>query len=738
MAGASDPEGHSPGLPGHIHPSWVPHPKTQDLSQGPRKIYGTAMGQITGKSSFVAAAVIFALFCLLMSGFATALPGRQTDPLTGSTATNSLGGTGTKLGDVTSPGGSIVSSASPAAAATLSSEGQSPAAIGLSWTDDTSGTFTNYTVLEATKMSGWAYSTADVITAAGTTTFVASGLSPGTQYNWEVQENYESCALIFCTPETATTNALNLSQPSVAYLNATGVTSTSATLEWTNNATYGTLISFVSYTVWEEFNGGSASELTSITDETERTYSATLLSGDSYSFFVETTDCTGGCGGADPTSSVTQSNLITLGTPLTLSVSLFPDHTTIDLGQSDFFTCTPSGGESPFAYAWDFGNGTYVPGNATESVALASLGLLTVSCKITDSEPEEAAASVSVLVNPPLVVTVTGNRTSADVGQAIAFNCTVANGTAPYSLTWEFGDSATSVQNVTTHAYSAMGNYAPTCVVYDNAGVGRAPSFPIVISPSLEVTATATSFAAAPGTILTFTAEPTNGSGTYTAFSWSFGAGATATGAQVGHAFTSSQDSPITVQVTDSNGATATGSVVVDVSPIVVSASPASTATTTGKAITFKATASGGGGGPYNYTWNFGDGHYGYGATVTHAYSSAAKYTPSLVVKDRLGATNLTMLRTITVASPYAWFTWWVALLIVLAIVAVIAIVLIARHRRKEALQLERTAPPYVPPTDPKQTIFGSKICAFCGSSNLPIRTTCRACGKPLPRNRAS
>jgi hypothetical protein len=48
------------------------------------------------------------------------------------------------------------------------------------------------------------------------------------------------------------------------------------------------------------------------------------------------------------------------------------------------------------------------------------------------------------------------------------------------------------------------------------------------------------------------------------------------------------------------------------------------------------------------------------------------------------------------------------------------------------ALALEKAAPPYIPPTDPKETIFVAKKCAFCGTTNLQVRTTCRNCGKPL------
>jgi PKD domain-containing protein len=526
------------------------------------------------------------------------------------------------------------------AAPSLSSGGQSPAAIGLSWTDTTSGTFTNYSVLEASQSSGWTYSTAAVITSASTTTYVASGLSPGTQYAWQIVENYETCVLLICSSNSQSTNVLNLTQPTVAFLNASSITSTSATLNWTNNATYGALISFLSYSIWKEVNASPPAQLASITTVATTAYTASLVAGASYSFFVVTADCIGGCGGSSPTASSTQSNLITIGTPQTLSVTVFAEHTVIDLGQSDFFTCTPTGGKSPFTYAWDFANGTLVSGIGSESDTLPATGVLSIKCQITDSEPSTASATVLVQVNPPLEVTVSKNRSAADVGQVVAFACSAVNGTTPYSLYWNFGDGATSTLSSPSHSYTLPGNYAPTCVVADSAGVGVAPSFPLVVSPSLAVSASASAAAVAPGTPVSFTAHPANGSGTYTSYTWSFGPGVTASGVQVNHTFTAAQDSPITVAVSDSNGAMASGSVVVDVSSIFVTVSTSSTTVTSGGALTFSAAASGGSGGPFNFTWTFGDGSHGYGASVTHTYSATGTVTPTLVVRDRLGAVH--------------------------------------------------------------------------------------------------
>jgi PKD domain len=634
-----------------------------------------------------------------------------------------------------SPAGAA--SRAPAAAPVLTSAGQSPAAIGLNWTDTASTPFTNYTVEEASLASGWMFSVVTIITSQGTTSYVASGVSPGVQYAWQVTENYLTCFTVFCTPTSQTTNVLNLTQPSVAFLNDTAVTATGATLLWTNNASYGPLVSFDQYALYEEKNGQAPALLTMISTEATLRYVATLVSGASYTFYVETSDCAPGCAGSGAALSVTQSDLLTVGTPQPLSVTVFAQRTTINLGQPDYFTCTPTGGMSPFSYRWDFGNGTFVGGPASESVTLGALALQIVTCRVTDSQPSSASGAVDVQVNPALAVTASMNRTAVDVGQIVGFVCSVAGGTTPYGQSWSFGDGMSTTGNTPSHAYSGAGDYVPTCSVTDGAGVTAAPSLPLVVSPALDVSALASSTAAAPGTMLAFTAVASNGSGTYSAYTWSFGAGTPVSGADVTHAFTATGSASGTVRAVDSNGGTAARSVTVDVSRIAVVATPTPTSVSTGVGVKFNATASGGAGGPYNFTWRFGDGSTGYGPSTTHPYRATGTESPTLTVTDRLGATNATTLPSIAVSvapTPFSWFTGWVALGIAIAIVAIILIVLLARRRSAESGELEKASSAYVPPTDPKKTIRGSKVCAFCGASNLPIRRTCSHCGKPLSR----
>jgi len=325
------------------------------------------------------------------------------------------------------------------------------------------------------------------------------------------------------------------------------------------------------------------------------------------------------------------------------------------------------------------------------------------------------------------------------VGQVIGFSCTVSGGTMPYALTWLYGDGGTDTEAINSYTYAQSGNYTPACSVTDGAGVTDAPSLPLAVSPELNVTAVASSVAAAPGTVLTFDADVANGSGSYTAYSWSFAGGPAVPGASVSHAFSVPGEATARVAVTDSNGETETGSVVVDVSYISAVVTPRVTTATTGSEVRFDASASGGAGGPYTYLWRFGDGTTATGSSVVHWYNSTGKDTPTLVVTDRLGASNSTTLPTISVSAPttpLGWLTGWVVLAIAVVIGAVLALFVLGRRRSREATELEG-ATPWVPPTDPKRTIRGRKVCPACGATNLPIRTTCSHCGKPLPRGPA-
>lgn len=91
----------------------------------------------------------------------------------------------------------------------------------------------------------------------------------------------------------------NFTQPSAASLTCTVATSTSIACSWDNNARYGGLLQFQSYELFEEHTPLTGSEstfpVTTITTEGDMSYLVQgLTPGDTYGFYLNTTDaCTG-------------------------------------------------------------------------------------------------------------------------------------------------------------------------------------------------------------------------------------------------------------------------------------------------------------------------------------------------------------------------------------------------------------------------------------------------------------
>ncbi len=619
----------------------------------------------------------------------------------------------------------------PAATMDLTSPGVTPAAVSLAWTEADVFLFSSYAVAYAANASG-PWTTAQTISTETTLSTAIDGLSPGATYYWMVTASGSLGA-------TESSNVLAVTQPPVAALTSPQNTSTSVELNWTNNATYGGLVGFVSYALVESENGSPPAVIATYTNAATRSATVPdLAAGTSYSFSLNTTDCAGGCGTDTATLSVTQSNTITVGTAFPLAVTVGAARSVVDVGQLDAFTCTAAGGQSPFTYAWQIGNATPAAGNKTLSTSFGATGVVVVSCEVTDRTSSRATASVSVTVNPSPTVVVAANRTAADAGESIAFSCAATPGTAPLVVGWLFGDGTTAASANATHAYAAAGRYAATCSATDFVGVTAVASIAVNVSATLVASASATALAVAPATDITFTGTATNGSGTYANYTWSFGDSTGGTGASVAHAYAAPGNFTVEFRVSDSNGITASSSLTVHVTAIVVHVAAFSTSVTSGHSVTFNASAVGGAGGPYNFTWNFGDGAIGYGALVSHTYASAGTYSPTLTVTDRLGAATNVTLTSVAVSAPpsaYAWVTAGVVVLLALLVGAIVAAVVLTRRRREESASTHEAMARYVPPTDPSATVSGRKICPRCGVANLPIRRTCAHCGADLPRN---
>lgn len=404
----------------------------------------------------------------------------------------------------TSAGGAIAP-----AAMTLSVDGDSPAAISLSWTSPGDLLFSNYTIYSSTVGPTGPWNVSGVITSQTTTTVAITDLAPGGDYWWNVTA-YSP------TSPTQSTNVVEQVQAPLAVLGSSGNTTTSIALNWTNSASYGGLISFVSYAVEESASGGAPTTVTTITNVATLTYDVTGLSaGTSYSFYVNTTDCVQACSSGSPGLSVTQSNTLPTGTLASLTSTLTAGLATVDTGQRDFFTCTPSGGQSPYSFSWNFSNGSgFVSGKSSESHSFSTAGSVLVTCRVTDNRGSRSTVSVTVRVDRAPTVTTQVAPTNITAGGSVGFNCTAKRGTPPFSVTWDFGDGSrlanlSGVEANFTHTYGTSGAYVAQCSAIDSLGI-RAVAAVVVhvaaVSPFAWVTPTVVlGFAALAGLLIGLT-----------------------------------------------------------------------------------------------------------------------------------------------------------------------------------------------------------------------------------------
>src|SRR3989442_1389755 len=357
-------------------------------------------------------------------------------------------------------------------------------------------------------------------------------------------------------------------------------------------------------------------------------------------------------------------------TPMdSLSASVSATPPAADLGQSITFTCTASGGTSPYLYAWTLGDGDLGTG-PTVSHTYGFSGTYTATCTVTDVLLGIATASKSVVISPnpsvaasvnhnlaapgttltfdasssggggyspfvtasdslggskiaqtqgvtvtssspaPLGARVSSPRTAADVGQSITFTCTAGGGTAPYTYAWTLGDGNSASGSVASHAYQSTGSMSVTCTVTDATTANAAASTSVDISPSPAVTASANRAAAAPA-----------------------------------HTYSAEGNSTPSVRAADALGASRSTalplvSVTSSSSPPVVPLSATMSMSTSlprvNESISLSGTGHGGAGG-YACAWDFGDGRTSTGCTTSHAWRTAGHFVVNLSLGDSGG-----------------------------------------------------------------------------------------------------
>ena len=329
-----------------------------------------------------------------------------------------------------------------------------------------------------------------------------------------------------------------------------------------------------------------------------------------------------------------------------------------DVGQFVTFVTNASNGTGVYqVYIWHGLPAGCDGANASVSCAPQSAGSSFISVAVTDSNGRTSARSGTrafAVDADPTVPTPVSNRTSADVGQMVAFSGAATLGSGGNAYAWTglpTGCNATTPAVVCTMAES--GTFAIQLGVIDSNGFPATSGslrFQVFDDPSASIQTTQANVDV--GQPFTLSGSVAAGSGG-TMYFWSgLPTGCVGSTPSITCSSTQPGNYTVSLRVTDSNGfSSAALPIPMTVSPrLVASFLPIAPAPRIGQVVTFSSTSIGGTG-TRTCTWSFGDESTGTGAVVDHSYQASGTYTVVLTVNDTAGVSAKSSTRVTVVAN---------------------------------------------------------------------------------------
>lgn len=220
------------------------------------------------------------------------------------------------------------------------------------------------------------------------------------------------------------------------------------------------------------------------------------------------------------------------------------------------------------------------------------------------------------------------------------------------SWSWSFGDGNTSTAQNPVHTYAAGGVFTVTLTVGDNEGGADAETHTVTLVSPGNQPPTADFLAVATDLSVTFTDLSDDSDGSVMSWSWDFGDGNSSSAPNPVHAYASGGDYPVTLTVTDNEGATGSTTQTVSVSAAGNLAPVADfSATINGLSVAFTDLSTDPDGSVISWYWRFGDGDVSFNRSPTHVYAEGGTYTVTLSVVDNRTASD-SETRSVTVVAP--------------------------------------------------------------------------------------
>src|SRR3989475_3005088 len=180
---------------------------------------------------------------------------------------------------------------------------------------------------------------------------------------------------------------------------------------------------------------------------------------------------------------------------------------------------------------------------------------------------------------PPLTTSFAAFPSTPIVNLPVTFTATTTGGTAPYSVSWNFGDGATGTGASIVHTFTSTQSFTVIETAIDSSSPSKtatsSAAVTVVTIPPLSTSFTILPSSPTINTPISFTAVTIGGTSPYT-ISWNFGDGATGTGATATHTFITAGTFSVTLTVVDSGSPKQTAS---SIHSITVSPTPQGTVT---------------------------------------------------------------------------------------------------------------------------------------------------------------
>ena len=316
---------------------------------------------------------------------------------------------------------------------------------------------------------------------------------------------------------------------------------------------------------------------------------------------------------------------VTVNTNVVPSVTINANNTSICTGGTIVFTANPTNGGNNPSYHWKQ-NGNNV---GTDSVILQTDQLSNndvISVVMTSSmgcaNPVlDTSNAITVTVTPPYItptISITASSTTICPGTPVTFHATSTNGGVPHYAWYVNGSFVNGWYSVDTFQTSTLvpGDKVKcvltsslACVTAVSTGSNEITMTAGTVAPTVSIAASDTTIC--PGTLVTFTATPTNG-GSNPHYEWAVNGAEVGTNSNVYQSSSLSNGDTVKVYMTSSSGCVSpalaiSNKITMTVSTVTPSVTINATATSicTGQSVTFTATPTNGGNNPvYEWTVN--------------------------------------------------------------------------------------------------------------------------------------